>query len=252
MEWTAGNVCAVCLIELTAFFIKGISGFGEPLFAVPMLSLLFSASFVTPVSLVMSAPLTGYVAWKNRREFSARQVFPMGLCLVAGMIPGAVFLKYMSDTWWLKAVLGTLVILVGLNGLIRPGSRMKKPPSLALVYLVCFLSGISGGVFGISLYFVPFVERYLSGRGGYKGGICFIFIMENMARIVVYAVMGLFSQSMVPFFACAVPCMIAGMWLGSRVERHMSDRAVRYFVHLLFLAGGLSILTKAILAFIRA
>ena len=247
MDFTALNIFIICCIELGAYFIKGISGFGEPLITNPLLSLIIPASMAVPTSLVTSIPLTAWVAWRTRKEYNWRLMLPFGFLLAAGMIPGALIFKQVSGFWWIKVILGAVVVVIGLNGIFHFVPPLKKAPSFGLVAFVCLISGISAGIFGISLYFVPLVQHYLKSRGAYKGGICLIFIVENIARFIMYNALGIYNKDIWMIILIAVPCIAAGMFVGTRVEKKLSDSAVFKTTYALFTAGGLSTLIKALI-----
>ena len=53
------------IITLLAYFVKGLTGFGNTLVMNSLLSLFKENRFITPIDLMLSIPTNTYMAWKN-------------------------------------------------------------------------------------------------------------------------------------------------------------------------------------------
>lgn len=236
---------AIFSINFLAFFIKGIAGFGDPLISSPLLSFYFDNRVISPNNLLLSVPLNAHIAWKNRHAFSARATLPILVFMLLGLIPGTLLLKY-ATSWTLKAGLGFLTLGLGAEMITRDRSKPIAPDKYVMA-LVCFCSGITSGLYGINLFFLAYMERTTSERQSFRGNVCFVFLVENISRALMYAIGGVFTMEVLFLAALSLPGMLSGFLAGSLMDRRLSDKTVRNIVISMFMLGGFSILLKALI-----
>ncbi|WP_101696631.1 sulfite exporter TauE/SafE family protein [Clostridium minihomine] len=243
MELSLSFFIFVFLILFLSFFVKGLAGFGDPLISNPLLALFLENKLISPANLCFSTPVNAYLSWKNRHAFCIKSTLPMALCILCGVIPGAMLLKY-GSSWFLKALLGLLILAIGLEMITR---KQAKPihPNRIIMAVVCFCSGITAGLYGINLFFVAYVERVAKGREEFRGNICFIFLIENLFRFIVYFFSGVITREVLLLTLIALPGMAAGLWAGSMVDKKVSDTAIRCLTIAVFMLSGASVLIKA-------
>jgi uncharacterized membrane protein YfcA len=245
MEMTYQLVIIVAAIEFVCFFIKGLAAFGDPLISNPILSFYMENRVISPMNLLLQTPLNGWIAWKNRKKISLGKPIFMLFFIMCGIIPGVLLLKY-ATSWILKAVLGLLVLGIGLEMIIR--NRIKPVGENKVVMaVVSFCSGVSSGLYGINLFFVAYIERTSKDRADFRGNVCFIFFVDCVVRIILYAVMGIFTRHILLLALVSIPGMVTGFILGSRVDTKLSEMAIRRIITALFMFGGLSIFVKSII-----
>ena len=232
---------SVCL----AFIIKGLVGFGDPLVSTPLLSVVLPNSVITPGLMPVSLLLNARMVWKNRAHFSAKLVLPIAAFVLLGIIPGTLLLRYGSPAK-LKLLLGLVIIGLGIEMLTRkPGAQGK--PNAVVRSVVSFLSGITAGLFGIDLLFLAYLERVSQRREEFRGNVCFIFILEGIFRTVLYLWSGMFTTQSLLLSLISLPAALLGMWVGSLLDRHVSDRLSHRFIIYVFILGGVSTSIYALL-----
>lgn len=227
-----------------AFIIKGLVGFGDPLLYTPLLSVFLPNSTITPGLLPVSLVLNARVVWKNRSHFSPRLVFPIAAFVMLGIIPGTLLLQYGSASA-LKLLLGLVIIAMGVEMLTRKPGTGK--PSALLRSVMSFLSGVTAGLFGIDLLFLAYLERVSQRREEFRGNVCFIFILEGIFRTVLYLWSGMFTTQSLLLSLISLPAALLGMWVGSLLDRHVSDRLSHRFIIYVFILGGVSTSIYALL-----
>ncbi len=237
----------IFLIQFVAFTVKGIAGFGDPLISSPLLMTFMDNRQITPMTLCVQLPINTYMAIKNRKELNIKRVMPITVAVMLGIIPGTMLLAY-SSALWLKLVLG--VVIVGISIEMATRSRAKPAKYNKYVMLVIsFFSGVCGGIFGINLFFVAYLERTMSNRGEFRGSICFIFIFENVFRFISYIVSGIITLELLPLVLACVPGVIGGMLFARLLDKRLSDKLIRFAVIIMFFIGGLSTVINTIIAF---
>lgn len=240
-----GLIAYIFLVQTAGYIIKGLIGFGNPLLTGPLLSLRLDNAVISPAGLLVDGPTNAYIAWKNRKNFDWRRILPLTIAVLLGVIPGTLLLKA-SLPWIIKAVLGLLVIGIGMEMATRNHRTAGRDHPL-LRYAVAFISGIFAGLYGINLLIVAYLERTAQDHSEFKGSMCFLFLTENLFRIVLYAATGIFTKAALILSVLTVPAAVLGLWIAGRVESRLSQTKVQKGVILLFLLSGISVLMKALL-----
>lgn len=227
------------------FIVKGLVGFGDPLIYNPILLFHYTNSMITPGMAPINPVLNLSLVLKNRKAFKARVVLPITAVNVLGSILGVFLLKiFYSD--WLKLLLGILIVCLGLEMLLRKSSA-KVRPNPFIRSVVCFVSGIFAGLFGINLLFLIYMERDASNREEFRANACFIFFIENLVRIVMCILNGLFSADTLMITAVAVPAAFLGIWVGGKIDRKVDDALSKKLMIIAFILGGISAIVFALI-----
>jgi uncharacterized protein len=197
------------------------------------------------MNLCLGTPLNAWISWKNRKAFSLKSTLPMAACILCGVIPGTLLLKY-ATSWVLKACLGILILIIGIEMITRDRAKpIRYNPVLMAV--ISFCSGVTAGLYGINLFFVAYVERTTTNREEFRGRVCFIFLIENIFRIITYIIAGVFTRDVLMLIAIAAPGMLLGFIAGTKIDKRLSEKTIRKIITCMFMLGGFSVLIKAIL-----
>lgn len=234
---------------LLAFFIKGITGFGNTLVMSPMFSFVLSNRLITPVDLLFSIPTNAYIAWRERKNISLKIVVPLSLLLLCGIIPGAFLLKTGAERL-LKALLGLVVIGLAVEMLTRrePGAGENKKNNPVFLVVIGILSGVLAGLYGISAPLVAYISRTTKGRGQFRANICFVFLVDNLFRLFVYLFNGILNKEAALLALLLSPAVVLGMLFGVRIDSKLSDKTVKKMVVGLLLASGAILIIKSFLS----
>ena len=246
MTFSFGAAALVFLVQLLAYTVKGLIGFGNPLISAPLLSMRLDNVVITPGTLLVDAPINAYITWQNRRAFNWRQVMPLLLAMMAGIVPGTLLLRF-SMPWVLKTILGVVVVGLGAEMAtrsLRPASG--KAPGFAVQLAVSFFSGVTGGLFGISMFIVAYLERTSKNYDELKGSMCFIFFGENLFRMSVYLVSGLITRDVLLFSLFSLPAAAVSMVLSRLLAKRLEEKKIRTAAIALFILGGASIIFKSV------
>jgi uncharacterized membrane protein YfcA len=235
----------VFIVEFVCFFIKGLAAFGDPLISNPVLSMFTENKIISPMNLLLGTPINAYMSWKNRKNFSIKNALFMLIWILCGVVPGTFLLKYASS-WILKACLGVVVLTIGIEMITRKRAKPKEQNPVTMA-LVSFCSGVTAGLYGINLFFVAYVERTAKDRSSFRGNVGFIFLIENIVRIIIYISLGIFSKYILLLTLIAFPGAVSGFLLGSKIDKKLSEIAIRRIIIFMFMLGGSSILLKALI-----
>jgi len=248
MELTTGFVVFLVLVEFGSYFIKGIAGFGDALVSPPLLSLTkLTPTEIGPMNLLLNWPMNLYIAFTNRKSFSIKKTIPMIAFILIGLVPGIICLKYASS-WVLKAALGLVILFSGIEMLTRKETQNAKGNPVVMA-MVALATGFFAGLFGIGILFVAYIERtgYID-RKQFRGQMCFVFFIENTVRLILYAVMGLYTGEIIKLALIAGVGGFAGIFCGSKVDTKLSEATVKRIIILVFMCAGFSAFVWALVS----
>ncbi len=163
--------------------------------------------------------------------------------LLVGLLAGA-FVLLNLPTQWLFAGLGFFVVIFGSHYLIDRKS-MVRLPRWAVAPIGLF-AGTTSSAFGVG---GPIYVFFFTARGAtpqqVRATVPAVFSFTTVARIVIFASVGLFNLNVVITAALLLPVMALGLWCGQRLHGRLSrDQAVRIIGGLLLLSG-ISLLLRA-------
>lgn len=228
-----------------AYFIKGITGFGNTLVMGPLFSFAISNRLTTPIDLLFSMPTNGWIVLRERRNISPKIVIPLSLMLLAGIIPGTFLLKAGSD-WILKSILGVVVVglafeLMTRKQVITEGKKLNP----AFLVIIGITSGILAGMFGISALLIAYISRTTETRGQFRANMCCVFLADNLFRFVTYWLTGILTGEVLRLALLLSPAVILGMAAGFRVEAGLGEKTVKKTVIVLLICSGLTLFIKS-------
>ena len=227
---------------LVSYFVKGLCGFADALIFNSILSFGINTADISPVLLVTGYPTSLIVAWQNRRGLRLRVCLPLAALVLAGCIPGAFMLKNV-DARLIKFIFGFIVAALGVEMLLRERRREKRPASKPALALIGVLAGVLCGLFGVGALMAAYVGRVTETNSEFKANMNAVFFVEGMFRLILYLCLGLITPASLRQSLILIPCMLAGIFLGSRCSKKLNEKVVKKLViFTLILSGVLLIL----------
>lgn len=233
-------------VLLVAYFIRGISGFGSGLIAVPLLALKLPLTFVVPLILLTDFTCSLVLGGLNFRlvaKDELKRLLPPGLI---GVGIGTLLLVSLPKTPMLIG-LGSFVILFALRNLLLAG-REPKPISTVWAWPAALTGGTVGALFGTGgPPYVIYLSHRLFDKGQLRATFSGLFFLEGLARIAAFALSGLLidAQLFLAYFS-AIPVALAALWVGSHVHSRLSNEQMLKLISLILLGSGFSLYLKAI------
>lgn len=227
---------------LVSYFVKGLCGFADALIFNSILSFGINTADISPVLLVTGYPTNLIVAWQNRRGLKPRVWLPPAALVLAGCVPGAFMLKNV-DARLIKFIFGFVVSALGVEMLLRERRREKRPASKPVLALIGVLAGVLCGLFGVGALMAAYVGRVTETNSEFKANMNAVFFVEGTFRLILYLCLGLITPASLRQSLILMPCMLTGLFLGSRCSRKLNEKVVKKLViFTLILSGVLLIL----------
>ncbi|MEZ5542833.1 MAG: sulfite exporter TauE/SafE family protein [Pseudomonadota bacterium] len=230
-------------ILLGAYFIRGITGFGSGLIAIPLLAHFLPLSFVVPMMLVLDLVASLALMGHARLQVHWNEIRDLMPPACAGMLIGAVLLVKLPREPLLIG-LAVFVIFFGLRYLFnvhgeRPVSRWWALPT-----------GLSGGLIGAMFGtggppYVVYLTHRLHDKSRLRGTLSGLFMFEGALRLATFLFLGLFAQArMLEAILLALPLTGLGLLLGHRVHTGITRRQQLALIGVLLIVSGASLLWK--------
>lgn len=211
--------------------IKGVTGMGYPIVAVPLISLALGVEDAVVIVAVPNFAANAYLIWEAREARGESRDLPRLLVPgVLGAIVGTILLVDLPEEPLALTLAATVVAFVVLTV-----THPERTTSLATAHrwspAVGVVTGLFQGAIGVS---GPIVASWFHGyrlpTQAYVFTITTVFGITGLAQIVVLAVQGEFDADRVLALALAgvaVATMIPlGLHLRSRLDRAGFERAV--------------------------
>ena len=233
----------------SAYFIKGITGFGNTLIMAPLFSFVISNRITTPVDLLFSLPTNAYIVWRERKHIRMKIILPVMAMLTLGAIPGVIFLKLAEDQL-LKALLGLVIAGVGLEMLWRHRIHSAGPGNKMIMLITGLVSGCLSGLYGIAAPIIAYINRMTANRNEFRANICSVFLFDNLFRLVSYGLVGIMTADVIQYSLILLPAVILGMAAGVRLDLKMKEATVKNLIITLLIVSGVVLFVKNILEMI--
>lgn len=239
------QIAAAAVILLTAYVIRGITGFGSGLISVPLLALLLPLQFVVPLILLLdftASLVIGGLHFKRVRWNEIGVLIPFG---IVGVILGTTLLVKLPAEPMLLA-LAAFVFAFAVRSLLnihgdRPASRLWAVPA-------SLTGGTVGALFGTGgPPYVIYLTHRIREKSDLRATFSALFFFEGLTRIASFLVAGLLLTAKVwVAYLIALPLVLGALYLGGRVHVGLSQVQMTRLVGGLLLVSSLSLLFKAL------
>ena len=230
---------------VAAFFVKGLCGFANTLVFTSILSFGVSNANISPVELLLGFPTNVILAWKERKSIRWSICLPLALLVVIGTIPGALFLKN-ADSGSIKIVFGVIIVLIGLEMLLRSRNTAGLKQSKVVLVIIGILSGVLCGLYGVGALLGAYISRVTDDSHSFKANICTVFVIENILRIILYSVWGILTFDIFRQAVVLIPFMLIGLCAGMLSGKFLDEKIVRKLVILMLIISGAALIVTNI------
>ncbi|WP_397544036.1 TSUP family transporter [Roseovarius salis] len=198
-------------------------------------------------------PLLMLIDAATLRPYWRQWIWPEAQLLLLGALPGVALgaaLYSVADPDLFRLLIGAIALLfvswrIGLHaGLFRAGDRA--------------MPGWGGALAGVAAGFTSFVSHaggpavavyLLSKRPGktpFQATTVLVFTLINVAKLVPYAFLGIFSRETLWMGVWLAPFALLGAWLGVRAHRRVPERAFFAITYVLLTVTGAKLVWDAL------
>lgn len=229
------------LVIFAAYFIRGLTGFGSALVAVPLLVLVLPLKVVVPVIVLLDYLAAMSHGIRHFHHIQWRDLLPILPFTLAGILIALSLLKQV-EPGLLTDALGIFIIGYAIYSLLPlpplHGSRLWAAP-------LGSLTGLVGTVFGTG---GPFIVIYLAlrdlSKNAFRGTLATLFAIDGGMRLIGFAAIGFYQRDNLMLVLVAIPVMALGLYAGGHIHTSLSRQSFVRLVAGVLIASGASLLLK--------
>ncbi|MDH5190076.1 MAG: sulfite exporter TauE/SafE family protein [Gammaproteobacteria bacterium] len=242
---TPETYLAAFFILLIAYLIRGITGFGSGLIAIPLLAHFLPLTFVVPLVLVLDFTASIVISRHMHLQVRWEEIRFLLPTSIAGVLLGT-FLLVSLPREPLLVGLGLFVIFFGLRYVFNIHS--EKPISRWWAVPTGLSGGMIGAMFGTGgPPYVVYLSHRLHDKTQLRGTLSGLFMLDGALRVITFLFFGLLLQDdMFISLLIALPLMGLGLYLGNKIHLGITHRQQLAIIGGLLLISGGSLLWKAL------
>ncbi|MHB1950269.1 MAG: sulfite exporter TauE/SafE family protein [Acidiferrobacteraceae bacterium] len=237
---TTPEVLIGSAVVLAAFVIRGVSGFGSGIIAVPPLALMLPLHMVVPAVTLLNYIASLRLGVRDLKHIAWRELAPLAPSSLAGILIALYLFRIRSSA--LTLALGVFVIGFGLYTLLN--TRVRRARSAWAVP-----AGLLGGL--VDMLFSsggPIYVMYLNARQldktVFRASISAFLIAESTLRLAGYATEGFYRRPELALILFSIPVMSAGVYIGEHIHTRISQRTFGRAIGILLIASGVLLLAR--------
>ena len=232
----------MALVIFLAYFVRGISGFGSALVAVPLLVQVMPITVVVPTIVLLDYTASMSHGIRHFNHIQWRDLIPMLPFTLAGILI-ALFLLKQLQPGLLTDALGTFIVLYALYSLLPlpplHGSRLWAAP-------LGLLTGLVGTVFGTG---GPFTVIYLGlrdlGKSAFRGTVATFFAIDGGLRLAGFTMSGFYHFENLLLALMALPILATALYAGGHIHTNLSRAALVRIIAFILIGSGGALLMKS-------
>ncbi len=242
LQLTLWQMVFSIVVIFFAYTVKGLSGFGSGLIAIPLLAFIFPLTFIVPVLGLLSYSGTLMQSFQLRKQVVWADILPLLPFSLAG-ISIAIWLLINVDEKLLTVILGGFVLSYSIYSLL-PLPELKGGRKWAVV--AGGMGGLVGALFGTGgPFYVLYLKMRSLNKGQFRASIAMIFFVDGGVRIAGYAANGLYTVQVVWMLIVLFPVLFAGMYMGNHLHVKLEQKKFNQIISTLLMISGIMLLYKS-------
>lgn len=243
---TAFELAYCAVVMLLAYGLRGSTGFGGAV-GMPLLALVIPIKILVPVWTLLGFASSVAILGRDRRHVARRDFVAFVPWCLIGVAIGLYFFKTL-DARTLARGLGALVVSYASFSLwttLRPQARRRWMSRVAGP-VAGTLSGAVGTLFGTmgSVFFAMYLDSRTLAKDAFRATMSAMLLTLSAVRGVGYFAVGEFTREAWLLFAAAFPLMLAGIYIGDRIQLRISEQTFRQLVCVTLFLCGIPLLLK--------
>jgi uncharacterized protein len=227
-----------------ATLIRSSFGFGEALFAVPLLSLVISVRVAVPLAALVSVTVALVVVVQDWRMVQARSAGRLLIATLFGIPLGLLVLKSVAEPT-VKAVLGGVIMAFAAYSLAS-----RKPHELSndrFAWLFGFSAGVLGGAYSMNgppLVIYGTLRRWTPIK--FRATLQGYFLPASAIIVVGYWLTGLMNAEVGRYYLWSLPVVVVAIFVGRGINRKIKRERFAVVLNVALAAIGVVLLAEAL------
>jgi uncharacterized membrane protein YfcA len=237
-------IAGCALVVFFAYLLRGATGFGAGVVAIPALALAMPLNVVIPVvttlgivaSLGQSAQEIRHVDWRALRGLALPSIvgLALGLWLFASL-----------DQRLLLRAFAAFIVVYGLWSLAPRRPRIALPPA-ALAAAAGGCGGLVATLFGgmAGPFYAIYLKALALDKRRFRASISSVLLCLGLVRAGGYGSLGFYDRRALALLLLFAPVMVIAMLAGDRWHARLDQARFERVVAVLLAASGVALLLK--------
>ena len=232
------------LVIVAAYTLRGATGFGAGVVAIPLLVLALPLHVVIPVITTLGILASFGQTVREFRHVDWRGVRGLLLPTVVGAGAGLWLFQRLHPEM-LRGALALFIIGYALWNL-APGRIELRAPRVWLAPVAGASGGLVSTLFGgmAGPMFVVYLNALRLDKTRFRATISAILFLLALLRAGGYGSLGFYDAKALTLLVALVPVMVLGMVFGERVHHGLDEHLFKRIVAALLVACGVALLLK--------
>jgi len=232
----------VVLVVFVATLIRSALGFGEALFAVPLLALLLPLRVTAPLAVLLSITIAGMIVIQDWQKIHLRSTGWLVFASLFGIPLGLVLL---TSSHQRIAKITLAILLLAFSAFSVWGRKPLELKTDNLLWLVgCgFFAGVLGGAYGMNgppLAIYGAMRRWSPQH--FRATLQGYFLPASIVGMAAYWFTGLWVPAVTHYYLISLPAAIPAVLLGRLVNHRLREETYLKYVY-----SGLACIAVALL-----
>lgn len=230
-----------------ASFLRGLTGFGFAIVAMPLLALVFPPMIAVPVATLLQIPSGLPTVLRDWPDTDFRAACLAGLGGIPALVPG-VYLVATMPADFMRLAVGAAVLLSTVA--LAFGTSIGRPPKNIELFGAGALSGLLQGA--VAMAGPPVIMLILASSWSAarcRATLSCVFLILGTASVIIGTWQGLVTMECVMIAAVAVPGLLVGQYLGAYVFDRVDAKKYRTISILCVAATGAVVTIKGLVSY---
>lgn len=239
----SGTELYVLLVVFAATLLRSTFGFGEALFAVPLLALRIPLAVAAPLAVLLSITIAAVVVAQDFRSIHVRSAGWLLASTLFGIPLGLLLLAHGHERL-MKRSLAVLILGFALYFLLGQRPPELKSESRAWLLVCGFLAGVFGGAYGMNgppLVMYGAMRRWTPQQ--FRATLQGYFLPASTVGKAGYAAAGMWTSAVTHFYLLSLAGSVPAIFLGRFLNRRLQGEIFLRYVY-----GGLALIGIVLLA----
>lgn len=245
-EYSVLQIVLAALIVFGAFVVRGTSGFGAGMVAIPLLVFIIPIHTAVPMMGLLAFTLFIFLSIRDRREAVWEELRILIPVTLLGVVAGALLFKHLDGAVLLRLlaffIMAFAIYVLAVQHIGMPQVRCSRRWAVPVGFLGAAADTMFGG--GGGTLVVIYMHMRGIGTAQFRATVATLWFFEMIARLAGYALSGYYTPSTLVFAALMLPLMWAGTHVGERIGNRISQKTFSKVLAVMLLASGISMLAK--------
>ena len=236
MDGTAHVIIYGIIAVFVAGVVKGLTGFGFSLAAVPFLVLLLGPRTAIPIVIILNALTNIGLYLSVRKSANLGRIKPLIIAGIVSVPVGMVLLLVLNVTI-LKIIIGCTICIFALAFLV--GFKRQVRNEKRGLIAAGLLSGVLNGAISTG---GPPVILFLSNQGDakqpFRANLIAYFFFLSLASVPIFFAGGLVTFTVTRYALIFFPALVLGALAGNWLLRRVPEETFRIIALLVVMAAG--------------